>query len=397
MSVEPTTRPARSGANRVKVLCVDDEPALLEGVSLHLRRGYEVQTRTSGADALGWLEGNRSISIILSDMRMPGMDGATFLGRARQLVPDAVRILLTGQADLDSAIAAVNEGQIFRFLTKPCTPTVLLSAVEAAAQQYRLITAERVLLEQTLHGSVKALTDVLALTNPTSFGRATRIKQLVSELATKLSMSERWHVEVAAMLSQLGSITLPAETAEKVYYGQPLSERESKMVARLPAVTEQLLGNIPRLEPVREILASHRKPLWASAGSVREKSAVRVGAQVLRVAADFDTLESQGNATSIVVETLRGRDGQYDPVVLDALSAIRGGAGPRAEIRELPLGALREGMVFADDVRMSAGTLLAARGYEVTASFVERAGNFRPGAVKEPIRVFVGGPGKPLP
>src|SRR6185503_19614862 len=87
-----------------------------------------------------------------------------------------------------------------------------------------------------------------------------RIKQHVSDLADKLEIRERWQVEVAAMLSQLGCIVLPAEVAEKLYYGQPLSPQEDAMVARLPAVTAQLLGNIPRLEVVRGILESHLRP-----------------------------------------------------------------------------------------------------------------------------------------
>jgi response regulator RpfG family c-di-GMP phosphodiesterase len=146
-----------------------------------------------------------AVAVIMSDMRMPGMDGATFLARARQVAPDAVRMLLTGQADVDAAAAAINEGQIFRFLTKPCPPPMLLAAFASAVEQHELITAERVLLEQTLHGSIKTLTDVLALVSPTSFGRATRIKQLVSDLAERLAIRERWQVEVAAMYRSLAA------------------------------------------------------------------------------------------------------------------------------------------------------------------------------------------------
>ncbi|MEP7306142.1 MAG: response regulator [Acidobacteriota bacterium] len=245
---------------RAKILCVDDEPNILEGLALNLRRRYEVITAPGGTAGLAALQRDGAIEVVISDMRMPGMDGAAFLNKARQVAPNAVRMLLTGQTDLDSAIAAINQGQIFRFLTKPCLPIALILAVEAALEQHRLVTAERVLLEQTLHGSIEALTDVLALTSPVSFGRAIRIKLLVSEMAALLAMPERWQVEVAAMLSQLGCLTLPAETLENVYYGRTLSADEEQMVARLPALTEQLLGRIPRLETVRAILSSCSKP-----------------------------------------------------------------------------------------------------------------------------------------
>src|SRR6185369_5004198 len=199
---------------RARVLCVDDEANVLAGLSVHLHRRYDVVTATSGAAGLASLAGDPAISIVVSDMRMPGMSGAEFLAEARRLRPDAVRLLLTGHLDLDVAIAAVNDGQVFRFLTKPCPPPTLLAALAAAAEQHRLVTAERVLLEQTLRGAVQTLVDVLSITNPAAFGRATRIKQHASEIAAQLGMEERWQLEVAALLSQLGCITLPADTAE---------------------------------------------------------------------------------------------------------------------------------------------------------------------------------------
>lgn len=376
----------------MRVLCVDDELNILEGLSLHLRKSYEVECATSGVAALDMLRKNGTTAVILSDMRMPGMDGAAFLAQARQVVPDAVRILLTGQGDLNAAIAAVNEGQIFRFLTKPCPPPTLLLAVETAAEQHRLITAERVLLEQTLHGSIKTLTDVLSLTNPASFGRAIRIKLHVSELARQLDIRERWQVEVAAMLSQIGYITLPTETVEKVYYGQALSEEEQKMVSRLPAITEQLLGHIPRLEVVRGILKNYARPFgwWSnSEKSDPQKQLIVRGATILRVAVDFDALEAQGNPPALTIDTMRGRQDRYDPEVLAALAAIRGVQGPATDVRELPLRALQVGMLIAEDVKMQTGGLLVTRGYEVTAGFLERLRNFSPGMVKEPVRIIV--------
>ena len=164
-----------------RVLCVDDEPNVLAGLRRCLRGHFAVTTAVGGAAGLDALRAEGRFAVVVSDLRMPGMDGVAFLSQVRALAPDTVRVLLTGQADLEAAIASVNEGHIFRFLMKPCAPTQLLAAVDAAAEQHRLLTAERELLEQTLHGSIKALTEALALANPTSFGRATRLKQLVGE------------------------------------------------------------------------------------------------------------------------------------------------------------------------------------------------------------------------
>jgi response regulator RpfG family c-di-GMP phosphodiesterase len=385
------TSARKSSAGKYRILCVDDERSLLDGLSLTLGRRYEVETALGGAQALELLERDSKRAVIMSDMRMPGMDGATFLAKARVVAPEAARVLLTGQTEIDAAISAVNDGQIFRFLTKPCAPPTLLAAIASAVEQHELITAQRVLLEETLHGCIRALTDVLALTNPAAFGRGTRIKQMVSELAAKLELRERWQVEVAAMLSQLGHITLPAETAERVYFGRPLSAEEQKQVDKLPALTEQLLGNIPRIESVREILASYSKPP-EGAGRAPEaltSDVVFAGAQLLRAAVDFDALESQGMQAARALETMRNRAGTYDPRVLEALIAIRGKPGPSEDVRELTIHELCVGMVLTEDVKMTNGMLLAARGYEITLRFLERIRHFPKGALKERLCVIV--------
>src|SRR3990172_9524130 len=305
--------------SRARVLCVDDEPNVLEGLALNLRRRYEVLKANGGGAGLEILQKDKEVAVIISDMRMPGMNGAAFLAEARKLVPHATRILLTGQADLDSAIAAVNEGQIFRFLTKPCPPPILVGVVDAAAEQNRLVLSERVLLEQTLYGSIKALTEILALASPASFGRVARIRDWVSGLSAKLGSPGFWQAEVAAMLSQLGCILLPPEVAEKASSGQSLSGQEQKMAGRVLEVTERMLSDIPRLEVVRGILAASgaAQPASSAAFPPSEQALVQRGAQLLKVALDYDALESREGLDAL--RTMRATDG-YDPAVPHALT-----------------------------------------------------------------------------
>jgi CheY-like chemotaxis protein len=373
----------RAGEAPARVLCVDDEPGVLEGLRLHLERRYRLSTATSGAEALALLDRDEPYAVVISDMRMPEMDGAAFLARVRQRFPDTVRLLLTAHADVNSAVAAVNQGQIFRFLTKPCPPATLLSAIESAIEQYRLVTAERVLLEKTLHGSIKALTDVLALTQPLAFGRAMRIRQSVAELANRVGMKERWQVELAAMLSQIGCVTLPAETVENIYYGRDLSPKERKQLSELPHVAERLLGNIPRLEAVREIL------LGAVEGAHATSPLVRQGAHMLRIALDCDMLESQGFSLPVALYTMRTCGIHYDSALLEAFAEARRSINRRHQIRELPLVSLKVGMVLLNDLYAEDGKLVAVRGYEITPGFVERAQNWEPGTVREPVPVLI--------
>jgi len=369
-----------------KIVCIDDEPNVLAGMAVNLRRDFEVLSATNGADGLKLLADHKDVTVVVSDMRMPGMSGAVVLARAREQFPDVTRVLLTGQADLQSAISAVNDGQVFRFLTKPCARDQLLVALRAAADHHRLITAEKVLLEHTLKGAIAALVDVLALTSPTTFGRANRIKTRVAELATELKLEPRWQVEMAALLQQIAYITLPDDVVNKLLSGHVLSDDERKMVARMPAVTEQLLAHIPRLDAVRDMLAaSNRPPGKPVAGA----ELVELGSQILRVATDADELEQRGGRGMAIVDILRGRQGAYDLRVTDALASLSGVAAVPMEVKEIKIAALKFGMVFAEDVRMTAGTILVARGYEVSVSFLERIRNFPIGAICEPMRILV--------
>jgi response regulator RpfG family c-di-GMP phosphodiesterase len=390
---------SRAAAQRPRILCVDDEPQVLEGLALNLRRHYEVHLAGGGAEGLQRLEQDGPFAVVMSDMRMPGMTGAVFLAHVRLQSPDSVRLLLTGHADLDAAVTAINTGHIFRFLAKPCPTDQLLAAVEAAVDQYLLVNAERVLLEQTLRGSIKALTDILALQNPLAFGQATRAKTHVTALGRLLGLEELWPIEVAAMLCTIGTVTLAPETVEKLYEARPLTLAEQGMVKRLPAVTEQLLANIPRLEPVREILANleirfggeaHGPATGGALATRRWGAPVPLGARILQLVLDYDALESQGLACTTALDTLRGRRGAHDPELLASFATMLGSQARQSVVEELYLAHLLPGMVFVQDVRTVSGILLISRGYEVTTSLLERIDNVsRNSGVKEPVRVMI--------
>ncbi len=138
-----TAAQRQENSERHRVLCVDDDPNVLAGLALTLGRQFQVETAPSGKAALEKLRAMPDVAVIISDMRMPSMSGAQFLAASRKLVPNARRILLTGHADVATAILAVNEGAIFRFLTKPCASPKLIEAVEAAVADFDDAAHER--------------------------------------------------------------------------------------------------------------------------------------------------------------------------------------------------------------------------------------------------------------
>ena len=367
-----------------RILCVDDEPRVVDSLAVQLRRDYQVLTANSGLNALRMLkEGGAAPTVIVSDMRMPGMDGAALLKQVRNLYPDITRILLTGETGRDAAVAAVNEGQIFRFLTKPCSADLLRTAIDAGVMQHRLVTAERVLLQETLVGCIKALVDILAITNPVAFGRAARIKRLASELADAMNMKGFWQLDAAAMLSQIGYISLPVELVEKLYYGKRLDPDERVLADGAPQVAQKLLRRIPRLEPVLEILGAIQR----TDNSLPE-GLIKQGASILSAVVDYDAFVVQGHSTDGAIQKLRANQNRYDLKVVNALESLTGGSVVSQEACEVAVGNIKPGMVFVDDLYTHVGTLLVPKGFEVTEAFLERAQNFGPGILQEKVRVM---------
>jgi len=374
------------------VLCVDDEPQILQGLTLHLRRQYRVVTADGAAAALKLVAEGSAPAVILSDMRMPVMDGAALLKRMLELRPETTRILLTGEASRDATVSAVNEGQIFRFLTKPCSPDDLRGAVEAGVIQHRLVTAEKVLMQETLIGCIHALIDVLAMTNPVAFGRANRVKRSVIDLAAAVGLKDFWQLEAAAMLSQIGYISLPPELVEKLYYGKRLTAEERVLAEGAPRVAQALLGRIPRIEPVMEILMASQDQKADEPGGGLLKS----GADILRLILAYDSLIVAGNSVVASLQSLRSRAPIYGAALVETFAALVGNLVENEDIVELPVGSVKPGMIILDDLRTAVGTLLVPKGFEVTNAFLERKRNFDPLILQKKVRVAAAGDYKGL-
>ena len=194
---------------------------------------------------------------------------------------------------------------------------MLLPSLEAAVEQYRLVTAERELLEKTLKGAVKVLTDVLSLAAPVAFSRSDQIKAYVTHIAQRLDAEDRWKYELAAMLSQIGCITLPPDTLDKFYAGQSVTPDEQQMLDEHPEIGQRLLAHIPRLEPVAEMIRGQRNT------NTDSNPTEQLGAEMLRIALAVDRLVAGGFSLQGAVEKLAMRGG-HDKKLLATLRDFRG-------------------------------------------------------------------------
>ena len=368
-----------------RILCVDDEPRVVEALALVLRREYEVHTASSAEQALLKLREVNDLAVVISDMRMPKMDGAALLHEFMVRRPEATRIMLTGQADRDEAIRAVNQGQIFRFLAKPCPPEQLKVAIDAGIVQHRLVVAERSMLQETLLGCIKALMEVLAIANPVAFGRASHIKRRAMELAARLGSKDFWQLEAAALLSQLGYASLPAALMDKLYNGGKLTLEEQTKVNAVPDMANKLLEHIPRLEPVIQILAALK---WSDAQiAALGEGTVGLGTRILCLILEYDALSARGMTHESICDQLRARTTRFGPKLINQLDACVLNSDRAEQSNEMPLSEVRPGMILLQEIRTSTGALLVPKGFEVTKSFLDRIGNIAPELLDTRVRV----------
>lgn len=375
-------------SRRPRILCVDDEPNVLEGLVAFLRRRFRVHTAPNGAAGLLVMAEKGPFEVVVSDMQMPDMDGAAFLAEVRALAPDTTRLLLTGHAEVPAAVKAVNEGGIFRFLTKPCPPAQLLEAVEEGCRQYQLRIAEKQLLEETLKGAVSVLSEVMALASPAAFGRANRIQRTVRWVVREMGLENPWRYELAAMLSQIGLVGVEESVLERAAQGLELDAHERKDIEEHPEIARRLLARIPRLESVSRMIANQRRDTSpvASQRALERKDAEAIGGHILRAALDLDRRLIAGEEPMIALRSLRNTRNVYNPAVLEAMLSVYQDRSRPTEM--VVVDELLSGMILLEPIRTIGGVVVVPKGYEITGPVKARLMRFAKGrGVKEPIHV----------
>jgi len=375
-----------------KILFVDDEPNILQSIQRQLRNRFTLQTAGSGDEALRILKEEGPFSVIVSDMRMPGMNGVELLARVKDSYPETIRLMLTGNADQETAMEAVNDGQIFRFLTKPCPQATFITSLALALRQHRLIIAEKELLQKTLMGSVTVLSELLAVANPLAFSAGLRCKDYVVRVTKALHLPNLWQYEIAALMSQIGCVTLPGDILNKIYNGLELTAEENEMYENHPVIGASLLEKIPRLENVTKMIRLQLKRFdeYTDKMADAEFEEVLLGGQVLKTALDFDRLMFRGMGRTAAIDLMRDQKKVYNHEILEVISGLK---IERREQQELSLlvNQISIGMVATKDVMAKNGVLIIPKGQTITSPLLQGLKNFsQQVGVVEPIGVMVG-------
>lgn len=357
------------------ILFVDDDKNLLAALGRQLRRDYSFETANGPEEALARFAAGERFAVVVSDYTMPRMTGVELLHRVATLDPDAVRLLLTGNADLALAIEAVNKGRIFRLLIKPCSQEELRGALDAALEQNLLRCAERDILERTLGGCVQLVADIVSHLCPNAFGRAMRLQAYVRQVGKQVRYPQLWHLETAALLSQLGVVALPPELLARGSRRQQMASEELAVFDAHPIVAGKLLRHIPRLELVAEIIA-RQAPASANPHSrlAPPSQESDLPAAILAACIAFDELISQGVAAESAAESCAAAPGVPAALTTAILALRPTTTGTTAQV--VPLQRLRAGMILDEDVRRRDGQLVITRGHEITPTLLERLLNY---------------------
>jgi HD-GYP domain-containing protein (c-di-GMP phosphodiesterase class II) len=238
------------------------------------------------------------------------------------------------------------------------------------------VNAEKELLEQTLSGSIHVLTEVLSLVSPAAFGRAVRLRRYIRHIVAKMSLGSPWKIEVAAMMSQLGCVTLDHEIIDAVYAGRKLSPAEQALYDKHPMVAHDLLINIPRMEPIAWMIAHQKQPA-AVEGDVgdRGRADIRLGAEILSVTLAFDEFLRQGLSKTEAAHRLGVQRKHLDRRIFEALVELESDTDQK-QTRTCAIGELSTGMILEQEVRSDTGLLVVAKGQEVTQSLILKLKNF---------------------
>jgi response regulator RpfG family c-di-GMP phosphodiesterase len=402
--------------HRHHILLVDDEESITKALQrLFRRESHEIHTASGGEEALHLLrESANPFSLIVSDQRMPGMNGAEFLAKAREIFPGSIRILLTGYSDMTAVVDAVNRGQIHRYMTKPWNDEELLLVVRQSLEHYDLVTENfRLLeltkkqneeltveersreiliknqelsrlnhdLEQNLYNAVKAFSSLVERYNPALAGHGRRVAQIAGEIARMMNLPEVEvvHIEIAALLHDFGKLSFSPRLLD--YREDAWTPDEKRLYRRHPQLGQETVHFISKLDHVGILIRTHHERFDGQGypDQLREEE-IPVGARIIAVADTYDKITGLRVDLDGSVKSLRIAEGRmidedllqkaavmhlrkesllaYDPDIVKAFLNVLKSRGTYREDRKISVAELVPGMTLSRALYTSSGRFL---------------------------------------
>lgn len=353
------------------ILFVDDDVSLLNSLERNLSFDYQVRFVDSGMAGLEALKADRTTAVVVTDMNMPKMNGVQFIEQARRLVPEAIFLMLTGNQDVDTAIRAVNDGSVFRFLNKPCSVTEIRAAIDAATKQYQLIHSEKELLQKTFVGAVNLLTDVLEALRPELIQQSQRVDAIMKTCEAEWQAEGSWEYRLAGRLGLVGFGLLPVPEQDLFQRLEPAHPESVQLFEKIATMTSRLIERIPRLNRISQIIQGQITADGSALIGSPNFHSVEVGSTLLRVGIHWATMVAHGVPPNLALRRLRSALPCLPEEIDRALLRFSAAKVVREPVR-VTLPQLRPGMVLLEDARGTNGAVLLCRGYTLTEAIIER-------------------------
>lgn len=397
-----------------KILLIDDEKNVLTALTRALRRGnYEIYTSYSPRAALDLVK-EHSFAVVISDQRMPDMLGSQVLAEVRKISPDTKRIILTGYADLNSAIEAINQGAVNQFLSKPWSDHEVFDLVADYVKQYKLIFENRYLqneikikneelkllneslnekvllrtqeisnlnekLKDAFHTSIKILATIGEQYSSVIGSHSERVLKIVKPLSVQLNLDPeyRFQLELAATLHDIGKVTVADFILKKKQ--SELKQSELSMLQDHVYAGKMIVSQLPGMEIAAEIIYSHHENYDGSGYPKKlHGKNIPLGSRILRIVDVYDKMNYSGQVVNPMqlINDLRSESGKvFDPELLEIfISEIKSGSIPKLAPEEIEINLydLCPGMILSRDIKNSQGTLLMRRDQQIQDDHLQR-------------------------
>lgn len=312
-----------SKSKKHTILAVDDEKNNLSLIKRTLRSDYEILLASSGEEALRIVEekGNE-ISLIVSDQKMPYMEGTDLFKKISEEHPDIIKILLTGHSNVDILVNAINECHLFQYILKPFEPEQLCMIVQNGIQTYEMSSSKTQILQdlsELFYKTIKSIAQALDAKDPYTHGHSMRVTLYALALSKKLNLSDEMleEIETTGLLHDIGKIAIPEKILLKP---GKLTDEEFEVIKTHPELGEKLVDGIDKLKIISNWLKSHHEK-YDGTGYPEKLAgeAIPLSSRIIAIADTYDAMTSNRsyrsalNHETAMSEILRCAGTQFDP------------------------------------------------------------------------------------
>lgn len=354
------------------LLVIDGDPGFLKAAEHALRGLGTLDFACCVEEAITALQCGDPYAVVVTSLSLPEAQASRIFASSRDQNPHSVHVVLVAHESPRCISQAVNQARVFRVLARPFSGAQLRQAVTEAQEEYaritrdhisrELVTRDRDTLQGSLHGSLEAIAAMLSVVHPAAFGRATRLRRMSTLLAERVGLTDSWEIQMAALLSQFGLLSLPAELVDRLIRNLAITAAEKQLLRASTEAALHVMHGIPEMDRVCQILRSvDLVPSFDALPATEACDAQRI----LTIVMDFDTFFAEHGSAGEALRVMDSHIGRYHAPWLDALHEIVGSPNA-AMIIDVSLADVRPGQIFAADVRSPRDLLLVARGQPVT-------------------------------